>query len=115
MVAFKTENAARQGDYFNGLATKVEASCAAGDDITRQLGDPQEASTRAALDFLAGRPCTAITASAGGITAQSVSGKARAADAGPAERRAARGAGHVLRRKVRRKVHKFHKFQLPWS
>ena len=61
-----------QGDYFNGLATKVQATCSAGDDITRQLGDPQEASIRAALDFLAGRACTAITASAGGFTAQSL-------------------------------------------
>jgi C-terminal processing protease CtpA/Prc len=75
VVAFKTENAARQGDYYDGLASKVEASCAAGDDISRQLGDPQEASTRAALDFLAGRTCTPITASAGGITAQSLSKK----------------------------------------
>ena len=40
----------------------MEASCQAGDDITRQLGDPQEASTRAALDFLAGRACTPISA-----------------------------------------------------
>jgi len=60
VVAFATQNAARQGDYYNGLATKVEASCAAGDDVSRQLGDPQEASTRAALDFLAGRPCSRI-------------------------------------------------------
>jgi C-terminal processing protease CtpA/Prc len=60
VVAFRTENAARQGDYFDGLATKVEASCQAGDDVTRQLGDPAEASTRGALDFLAGRPCTRI-------------------------------------------------------
>jgi hypothetical protein len=75
VVAFKTENVARQGDYFNGLAATVEASCAAGDDFTRQLGDPQEASTRAALDFLAGRPCTPISASAGGITTQAVKGK----------------------------------------
>ncbi|HYG48784.1 MAG TPA: S41 family peptidase [Allosphingosinicella sp.] len=66
VVAFKTENAARQGDYFDGLASTVEASCAAGDDITRPLGDPSEASTRAALDFLAGKACTPITASAGG-------------------------------------------------
>jgi C-terminal processing protease CtpA/Prc len=76
VVAFKTENAAHQGDYYTGLASKVEASCQAGDDITRQLGDPLEASTRAALDFLAGRACTPISASAGGgITAQSVKGK----------------------------------------
>ncbi|HYI41818.1 MAG TPA: S41 family peptidase [Allosphingosinicella sp.] len=75
VVAFKTENAARQGDYYDGLATKVEASCAAGDDITRQLGDPLEGSTKAALDFLAGRVCAPISASAGGgITTQAVRG-----------------------------------------
>ena len=38
----------------------MQASCRAGDDLTRQLGDPQEASIRASLDFLAGRSCTAI-------------------------------------------------------
>ncbi len=75
VVAFKTENASRQGDYYDGLASKVQASCQAADDITRQLGDPQEASTRAALDFLAGRVCTPISGGGGGITAQSVSGK----------------------------------------
>lgn len=57
VIAFKTENAARQGDYYNGLATVVEASCAAGDDLTRQLGDPAEASTRAALTFLQTGSC----------------------------------------------------------
>lgn len=71
VVAFKTENAARQGDYYDGLATKVEASCQAGDDLTRQFGDPLEASTRAALDYLAGRPCTRISA-ATGITTQAI-------------------------------------------
>ena len=70
VVAFKTENAARQGDYDDGLATKVEASCQAADDINRQLGDPQEASTRQALDFLAGRSCTRI--SSGGLSTQAV-------------------------------------------
>ena len=42
----------------------MEASCQANDDITHQLGDPLEASTRSALDFLAGRSCSVITASA---------------------------------------------------
>ncbi|MEA3064035.1 MAG: carboxyl-terminal processing protease [Sphingomonadales bacterium] len=70
VIAFKTENAARQGDYFDGLATKVEASCQAADDIAKPLGDPAEASTRAALDFLQGKSCTRITA--GGITTQAV-------------------------------------------
>lgn len=59
-VAFRTENAARRGDYYTGLASEVEATCSAGDDYTRQLGDPAEASVKVALDFLAGRTCSAI-------------------------------------------------------
>ena len=50
----------------------MEASCQAGDDLTRPMGDPQEASTRQALDFLAGRPCTRISS---GITTQTVRGR----------------------------------------
>jgi carboxyl-terminal processing protease len=74
VVAFKTENAARRGEYFDGLATEVEASCAAGDDLSRQLGDPQEGSTRAALDFLAGRSCTRIST---GATTQALRSRER--------------------------------------
>jgi C-terminal processing protease CtpA/Prc len=72
VVAFSTQNADRQGAYFDGLATTVPVTCQAGDDIAFPLGDPREASTRAAIDFLAGRSCTRIaadevrTASAGG-------------------------------------------------
>jgi len=73
VVAFATQNADRQGDYFGGLATTVPVSCQAADDISRQLGDPQEASTRQALDFLAGRSCTRIAA---GASAQSVGERA---------------------------------------
>lgn len=61
VVAFRTENANHQGDYYTGLAGKVGATCQAADDISKPLGDPQEASVRAALDFLAGRTCTPIT------------------------------------------------------
>jgi len=60
VIAFSTQNAARQGNYFSGLAGTVEASCRAGDDVAYPLGDAREASTRAALDFLAGRSCAAI-------------------------------------------------------
>ncbi len=70
VVAFKTENANRQGEYFTGLASKVEASCQAADDIFRPLGDPAEASVKGALDFLAGRTCTPIGTTSG-QTAQS--------------------------------------------
>ena len=63
VVAFRSVNARGQGDYFNGLASTLEVTCQAADDLTRPLGDPQEASIKGALDFLAGRSCTAITAS----------------------------------------------------
>ena len=67
VVAFAKENAAGQGDYYGGLAGTFQASCAAADDITRPLGDPQETSLRTALDFIAGRSCTPV---AGGLSAQ---------------------------------------------
>jgi carboxyl-terminal processing protease len=60
VVAFAKENAAGQGDYFSGLAGTMRTTCAADDDLTRPLGDPQEASLRTALDFVAGRSCTPI-------------------------------------------------------
>lgn len=69
VIAFATQNAARQGNYFNGLAGTVESSCQAGDDIAWPLGDAREASTKAALDFLAGRSCTAIASSGQGTLA----------------------------------------------
>jgi hypothetical protein len=59
-INFATQNANKQGDYFDGLASRFQATCAATDDITRPLGDPQEAMIKTALDFLAGRPCTPI-------------------------------------------------------
>ncbi len=64
VIAFALQNSARQGDYYNGLATKVESSCQAADDYTHALGDVNETSTRTALDWLAGRGCTRIGASA---------------------------------------------------
>ncbi len=69
IVAFSSRNSANSDAYFNGLASAVQASCQATDDFTRPLGDPQEASIRSALDFLAGRSCTPIPA---GQVSQSV-------------------------------------------
>lgn len=60
VLAFANENSNGQGDYFSGLAGTMRSTCAAADDITRPLGDPQEASLRTALDFVAGRSCTPI-------------------------------------------------------
>lgn len=63
VVTFKTENADRQGEYFTGLASVVPQTCRSNDDISFQLGEPNEATIRTALDFLAGRACTPITSS----------------------------------------------------
>ncbi len=82
VVAFKTENANRQGDYYTGLASTVEASCQAADDIFKSLGDPAEASVKSALDFLAGRTCTPITSS-GGQSSQSLTQNGRELLQGP--------------------------------
>jgi len=68
-IALRIENADRQGDYYNGLATTVPVTCAASDDFSHQLGDPQEAMTKVALDFLAGRACTPISVRAGASAA----------------------------------------------
>ncbi len=72
-VTFQTINANDEGEYFTGLASVMPNTCRAGDDISLQLGDPAEASVATALDFLAGRSCTAISGGAG-QTAQSVGG-----------------------------------------
>ena len=76
VVAFRSVNSRGAGDYFSGLASTLDVTCQAADDLTRPLGDPQEASIRGALDFLAGRSCTAISSSSasGNIAGQSQRG-----------------------------------------
>jgi len=69
VVAFATQNADRQGAYYDGLASVVQASCQASDDVAFPLGDARESSVARALDFLAGRPCNPVTS--GGLSAQS--------------------------------------------
>jgi C-terminal processing protease CtpA/Prc len=72
VTAFRMVNSAGHSDYFSGLAPSVPVTCQAGDDLARQFGDPQEASVRQALDYLAGRSCTPITST--GASTQSVNG-----------------------------------------
>ncbi|PAX07173.1 S41 family peptidase [Sphingomonas lenta] len=72
VVAFATQNRDRQGNYYDGLATTVRATCRAGDDLNFPLGDPREASVRAALDFLGGRPCSTIASAAREASVQAV-------------------------------------------
>jgi carboxyl-terminal processing protease len=68
-IAFSLRNSANSDAYYDGLATAVRSSCAASDDVTKPLGDAQEASVRQALDFLAGKACAPIPT---GQTARSV-------------------------------------------
>lgn len=69
VVAFATGNADGQSDYYDGLAPKIANSCAANDDLAFPLGDPREASVRAAIDFLAGNACATRIADANARTA----------------------------------------------
>lgn len=73
VVAFQTQNADGEGDYFNGLANAVDSSCQAPDDFLTPLGNPNEASIAQALGFLRGESCTPINAvlASGGAAAQS--------------------------------------------
>lgn len=61
VVALAVQNRDRSAAYFDGLASVVQSSCQASDDVTYPLGDPREASVAAALNFLGGRSCTSIT------------------------------------------------------
>lgn len=54
-VSFAMVNAAGEGDYYDGLPV----TCAVADDITRDLGDPEEASLREALHYVRAGACTA--------------------------------------------------------
>ncbi|OSZ65230.1 peptidase S41 [Sphingomonas sp. IBVSS1] len=76
IVAFATENADRQGDYYNGLAPVFAArggrTCAAADDFSRQMGAPTEASTQRAILSLRGESCGAIAGTADTLAEQSV-------------------------------------------
>ena len=79
VVAFATANSTGAGDYYNGLASKIANSCAAGDDLSLPLGDPREASVRAAIDFLANGSCTTRIAEASvGAAAQRSSARVTA-------------------------------------
>ncbi|MCA0910493.1 S41 family peptidase [Qipengyuania gaetbuli] len=71
-VAFKTVNSAGNGEYFSGLAGVMQATCRADDGIFKPFSDPSEASISVALDFLAGRSCTAITGRGSDPSVQSV-------------------------------------------
>ena len=45
-IAFSIKNSANSDAYYDGLATAVRSTCAAADDVTKPLGNAQEASAR---------------------------------------------------------------------
>ncbi|GGD45030.1 peptidase S41 [Erythrobacter arachoides] len=64
-VTLEIRNRDNFGDYYTGLAASVPKTCRAADTLNAQLGDPNESQIKVALDFLAGRSCTPISASTG--------------------------------------------------
>ncbi len=74
IVALAVQNSARSAAYFDGLAATVPNTCQASDDISYPLGDNREQSVARALDFLAGRTCSRISASTG-ASAQAADGR----------------------------------------
>jgi carboxyl-terminal processing protease len=53
-VEFQNTNANGEGGYFSGMS----ATCPAGDDFTRQLGDPEEDSLKEALQYFITGDCS---------------------------------------------------------
>lgn len=88
-IALALRNADNQGDYFNGIARNMRATCAAQDDLNYPMGDPREASTRVALDFLEGKACSPISPNSGPVATASAGKEAatrNAAGIAPAQR-----------------------------
>ena len=75
IIAFKKENADRQGEYFNGLAGTMPVFCPREDDLFEPLGSADEAMTAEALAFLdGGAPaCSAPRTNGSNVRALSMS------------------------------------------
>lgn len=66
-VAFATENALAQADYFDG----IPADCAAADDLDHQIADPGEASLAEALYYLRRGRCSGRASTEAEVQARS--------------------------------------------
>lgn len=75
IVAFATQNASRQGDYYTGLAPYLPSrggrTCAAKDQYQVAIGRNEE-SVATAVAALRGTDCTAISAAQAGISEQAL-------------------------------------------
>jgi len=72
IVAFAVQNADRQGDYFNGLASRVPSTCAAVDTPAFPFGDVRDDMVGNALAYLSGRGCPIPIATARAQSARAV-------------------------------------------
>jgi C-terminal processing protease CtpA/Prc len=64
IVAFATENALGEGEYYDGLASVMPYACAAPDTLDAPLGSADDGLTRAALDWMATGACPPMTGTA---------------------------------------------------
>jgi C-terminal processing protease CtpA/Prc len=60
LVAFKTENALGQSDYYDGLAGSLQFACAASDTLDQPLGSASEGLTAAALSWIGSGTCVSL-------------------------------------------------------
>ena len=60
LIAFQFNNADGQGEYYDGLAATLPFACRADDDLAYDPGDPGEASTAEALNWLGSGACTEV-------------------------------------------------------
>ena len=65
LISFQFTNADGQGEYYEGLASRLAFACRAEDDLAHSPGDPAEASTAEALGWLGSGACSEV------LTAQS--------------------------------------------
>ena len=73
LVTLRSTNADEEGDYYDGLAATLPgAACAADDDLLRPMGDPGEASTAEALNWLATGACSTIISAVPGARKPSI-------------------------------------------
>jgi C-terminal peptidase prc len=63
LVTFKTVNANGASDYYEGLASSMRFACAASDTLTAQMGDPTDALTQAALQWINTGACASVISS----------------------------------------------------
>lgn len=66
LISFKVVNSLGQGDYYDGLASRVKFACAASDTLAEPLGSTTEGMVAAALGWLRTGACPEVMSTATG-------------------------------------------------